>query len=789
MNKKQRNVLAMLIVVLFCVLLAGFWINRLSREVSNTGQNYTLTLSKGNGFYQEPFTVYATAAKGAEIYYTLDGSVPGKDNEKALPFPKEGVRIPCRKTEKAYNLKCVAYYPDGSVSDVECRSYITGTNIDERYDLQVLNISGDPYDFYNYENGIMVHGKLDDEFLKENPYIVQWVTEKTIPSFGNLYQSGRESEKLVYMTLFDEKGNVLVEQNCGFRLYGGYSRDKNQPSFRLYARSEYDEKNDFDYIFFDNQYNHDKTLLLDKYQRIIVRNNGNDNGYAFMRNELSTRLAIDAGFPDAQASTPVCVYLNGEYYGVLWLMTNFDDEYFQQTYGDYEGQMYIFEGTVNELKLAEDEEDQAYIDLVKEYEEKQAFFASCDLNEESNWNALNEFMDVENFIHYTAIHHYISNYDTMTNNYRIYRYYDENGNYTPDTVFDGRFRFLLFDMDYSFGLKEYHRTHIPATSAKLTSERVHDDEEEYQLFANIMSRTECRDMYIRYFLSCGNYYYSKEYVSPILEELHAKRYDELSYAISQEMFLNNLCAEDVTEMAQVEAEVEEMRQFLENRLGRSLEDLEEAFGTRNRFKLNLQNDSLSTVQVDYAFVTAQSFAGVYLTEVPPVLKAKPRVGQKFSYWMINGEDYYMEEITITADMVVDGNVYVACICEADEEAGLTISAIKPKGSSDYICLTNFGQEAVELSEYALSDSNGKKKSRLPSITVAPGESITIYCENYAGLDAFGKPGINFNIRVGETISLYKSEICVSEVQVPDLGSENSIFQINPYTGKFQEKNG
>lgn len=785
MNKKQRVVLIVLLVMLISVLGLAIWAEKSASMINNEDTHKNITLSQNSGFYKEAFKVHAKAAGAKEIYYTLDGSVPSKENPEAKLLTEKGVEIPCDDVEKAYNLKCIAYYQDGSVSEVVCRSYITGLGVEERFDLQVLNVSGSPYDFYNYEDGIMTYGKLDEEFVKANPQVAEWIKDRTFPSYGNMYQKGRESEKLVFMTLFNEKGDVLVEQNCGFRLYGGYSRAKNQPSFRLYARSEYDEKNDFDYTFFDNQYREDGSVLIDKYQRLIVRNNGNDNGYAFIRNELSTRLAKDAGFKEAQASKPVCVYLNGEYYGVLWLMPNFDDEYFEQTYGEYEGEMYIFEGTASDLAFDEAVETDSYSALAKEYEEKQAFFATCDLNEESNWVALNEFIDIENYIQYMAIQHYIANYDTLENNYRIYRYYDANGNYTKDSVFDGKYRFLLFDLDYSFGLMEYHR-YVESIGASFTTERMTSDNENHKFFANVMSREDCKEQYIRYFLACMNYYYAKDYVTPILNEMHEKRYDELNYAISEGLFVDNFCAEDVVSMAQVEAEIAKMHQFMEERPGHAFYDLVKAFGALTPYSLNLQNDSLATVQIDSANVTLPSLSGIYLVEVPPVLKVQPRAGWKFSHWLVNGEVVSEEEFVISEEMVKDYAVNVECICVPDEKAGVVITAVKPKGGADYVELTNFGTDTVNLGTYTLSDSNGKRKSVLPAMDLASQESIIIYCKNYTGAEALGKPGTNFNISAGETISLYNNETCLSTVEVPNIGSRDGVYQMDVQTGAFRE---
>ncbi len=785
MNKIQKLIFITFILIFACAVGLGAWIQQgtvsEAPEFSNTER---LTLSAQNGFYDKSFIVYAQTSHAGDIYYTLDGSEPSKENAMSFLYGKEGIEILCEEKERVYNLKCRAFYEDGTVSDVLCRSFIVGNHILQRYDLPVLNVFGDPYEFYNYEDGIMVFGRLDEEFLEANPYAVEWVEEKTFPSFGNRYQTGREAEKPVYMTLFDKDGDVIAAQNCGFRIYGGYSRSKNQPSFRLYARSEYDLQNDFDYVFFENQYRGDDSTLLDKYQRLVVRNNGNDNGYAFIRNELSTRLAIDAGFPDVQASRPICVYLNGEYYGILWLMANFDDEYFEQTYGEYTGEMYIFEGAVHDLEVSDDEEE-AYKNIAEEYEEKQDFFAKCDLNNQENWAALNDFLDVENYLQYMAIQHYIANNDTLTNNYRIYRYYDESGNYTEDTVFEGRFRFLLFDLDYSFGLTEQAH-YVESLRADLTNERVNSDLPEHKLFANIMSRKDCRDIYIRYFLSDMNYYYSESYVTPILQEMHEERYHELEYAISQGLYLENFCAPDVNDMENVEAELEVMYTFMSERPSNAFYDLVKAFGAFTPYSLILQNNTQAMVSIDYADVTMESFSGIYLLELPPVLTVTPQAGWKFSHWLVNGEQVLSKELVIEEHMVQEYVANISCVCVPDESADLKITAVKPKGGEDYIEVTNYSQQVINLGNYTLSDSGGERVSKLPAIFLAPLESRIIYCKNYTGFEALGQPGVNFNIRAGETISLYKDGQNIDNVLIYDLGSENNILKMNKYTRQFRE---
>ncbi len=787
LNKKQKLILLVLLSMIAMLITFGAILGQNGKGFSNnTTETDGIMISAESGFYNKKLTVYISADSSNEIYYTLDGSDPDKENVQSKIVTKDGIIFECGEIEQPYNLKCRAYYSNGTTSEIVCRSYIVGENIDERYDIPVLNVYGVPYDFYNYENGIMTHGKLDDEYVKANPHHAVFLEQNLMPAWGNLYQTGRESEKPVYMTLFDEKGEILLAQKCGFRLFGGSSRTKNQPSFRLYARSEYDIENDFDYLFFGNQYDAENTFLIDKYQRISIRNSGNDNGYANIRSELCSALALDMGGIDAQASAPVCVYLNGEYYGVHWFTTHYDDEYFKQKYGDYTGEVFVLEGRSNELNLQDEEYTPLETNLRSEYDQQIAYFSECDLSEDNNWEKLNQFMDVDNFLQYMAIINYISNDDSLDNNFKVYRYYTEDGEYRDGTIFDGRYRFLLFDLDYSFGYlggDNLYESYV----LSLTAERVLEPTPQSLFFANLVSRSDCKDKYIKYFLSCMNYYYSEDYVIPRLNELHAERYKELENSINRGLYIDNFISGDTTSMDIVESHIEKIREYSRKRPGYAFKDLIRAFGAMTPYSLNLSNASGSIVQIDYAQVSMQEFSGIYLVEVPPVLIAKPKLGEVFAYWLVNGKQINEQELVIEEYMIQDYVVDVECVCVPDPNAGLRISAVKAKGGEDYIEITNFGQNSVNLASYTLSDSDGKRVSTLPTIWLEPSQSQTLYCKNYTKFEALGQPGVNFNLKAGETVTLYHDEEVIDRVVIPGLGSDDSVFRLNINTGEYQEK--
>ncbi|MBQ7954943.1 MAG: CotH kinase family protein [Lachnospiraceae bacterium] len=723
--------------------------------------NNTFTISHDSGFYAEPVILEITGDTITEVYYTLDGSDPSRENPVAQLY-SDGIYITLEETETVVTVRMLAYFEDGTTSNIQNRTFITGDSVKERFDVAVLSLTAPEEFFWSEEEGLLY---LDHKYI----------------------MVGREYEEEVFMTLFDEGGNVLLSQNCGLRIHGKYSRAKNQVSFRLLARSEYDEQNDFEYAIFKNQYSHENTIIPE-HKRLIVRNSGNDNGFAFIRSELASRLSLDAGFPDAPSSIPIAVYLNNTYYGAYWLITNFDETYYRETYGDYEGTMYTLEGAIHNLELDETETDETVISLTEDYNEKMAFFATCDLTREEHWKALNEFMDVENFLQYMAIQNYTSNTDSLKNNYKIYRYVaPEGGSYCENSVFDGRFRFLLFDLDYAFGY--IHNGAVWASVDNMTtSDRVNSTEKFCAFFGNLMERKDCQEYYIRYMLSLQNQYFSYEYAGAVLDEMHESRARELRYTYTTtNLLVNNDSAPDVTSDEDIASAMDDIRSFLMNRKYYVAEDLSASFGPFTTYELLLENAGGANVSLDYATTNESYFSGMYYKEVPLTISAQAKPGYRFDYWLINGEKYEEPSFEVTKSMITEKGLSLECVSSPDPDAGIYITALKSNIGSDYIVLTNLGTTPKSLSSYYLTDDSQWNKSSLPGITLKGGESVTIYCNNYTETQALGKPCVNFNLKEGEPLSLYGSgEVQLQSVTVPSLGTEEGIYTMDMETGTFKE---
>lgn len=760
LNKKQTAVCAALSLLAVLLIPAALFLLKMEQsDGSAAEESGSVTFSLPSGFYDYQLQIQLSASAKGEILYTLDGSKPGRQNKNSVSYATgDVISLECGEKEAVYTVRAALLSGDGSEpASVQTAVYIVGSQVKERYQIPVLSVSGDPGDLLDEETGI---------FARQNRKL-----------------KGREYEKEVQATLLDVQGDVVFSQGCGLRIHGGATRAKNQPSFRLYARSEYDEQNRFDCLLFED-YNVDNAFVTDS-KSVIVRNSGNDHGFAHLRTEFACRVCAQAGFPDTAASSPVCVYINGEYFGVYWFVENYDDSYFEKKYGEYDGQMVVLEGVISYMK--EDDDDELTMQMKEEYNQFHEYIAyTADLNNETDWQMLNATIDVENFVFYMAIRNYLADSDALFNNFKIYRYYSSEGEYQEGTVFDGRYRFLLYDLDQTLGWGPLDTT-VAESNILTTANRMGYDIYYNVLFAKVMQKPECRELYIRYYLSLLNYYFADDAVK-LLHEMHESHEAELYRQYTEPgMMDNNYETPEILDYDHVLTELGEVEYFLKDRPGWALIDLEEAFELDGRYTLSLQNAGEANISVDFATFHDREYTGTYFSGIPVTVTADPKCGDCFDYWLVDGVEYYEETLVITVDMLRDDTIYVECVTSPDMDMGLWISAVKSRGGHDYVELTNYGQQTVNLADYTLADGAEERNiSTLPSSLVEPGQSVTVYCKNYTGIEAIGKPTVNFNVKSGETLHLYRGRL-LQRVNVPKLGTRDGVFRLDIYSGEFYEK--
>ena len=731
-----------------------------------------MTFSHTDTFYDKTIEVEITCKNSsAEIYYSLDGSTPDSSSKKYTG----PITVKSGGTVNATTIKAVAINGN-ETSELQTKSYITGKDVFERFDesTYIFVLSTDPYNLYDYYNGVCVEGYVRDQWL-ENEYKGG---EVPYDAPANWFIHGRESERDMYVEVYDSNGNQLINQAAGGRVVGGVSRAVDQKSWRLIARNEYSDGNGkFKYPFFGavtDAYGQ----LISRYDRITLRNNANDREFASIRDEVANQLAKNAGFPDTQDTIPAAVFLNGKYYGFSWLHEAYCSGYLEAVYGGNKDNFRIVGH--KETELDENDEDSDYYDIQSTIDYNYVCeLAKNGLTDNNKFEEFCRLVDIDNLMLYYAIQVYINNEDWPGNNFKAWRYYPAENEEITSPYLDGRWRFLLFDAEYGMGLygNGYREPtlsylingqHMGGVSTFLTA--LLEREDMKVKFAN----TICDLMY-------GEFSY--ENALKVIEEKIALCDTECMYALDNG-YTSQWARRDTFEESR-----QQIRDFFKNRPEIILKDLNRVLDFENdMINVAVINGDGGSVYLNSVEVKGGEKASRnYFTSCTVPIKAEEYIGYKFLYWEINGIQYETKETYIDSDMAKDGNVTVKAVYDKIPVANkeIYISKLYTSGDSDSITLYNPNSVDVKLNGYCLSDKASQlDRWEIPSVVVKAESELTVVCRNNNDTSALQKLVTNFNLKTGEVVYLSNSyDEVISMVAVVDMRENEQI--VRKSDGKYE----
>lgn len=484
----------------------------------------------------------SVSKKSGYITYTMDGTEPSKTSvrytEPILLEPNSG------PVPNVYSIRAKAWYDDGSVSDTYVHTYFVNTEINNRYTTAIFSINGNPAELTDGPDGILYGTNYEDR--------------------------GRASERKVHLEALSADGTLLFSQFAGVRVFGGTSREHAVKSLKLFARKEYEQgKGTFATTLFGST-TIDGSAPITKYDKLVLRNGGDDFGLAFLRDELVQRLAIDAGFSAYEAVVPAAAYINGSYYGFYWLHESYCDKYFQYRNGKSDGEYIILEGSETYKAISGDAAESA---AAKEYNALYKQYAYADLTVEDTFAVLCSKIDVENYMDYMAYNIYIANHDWPYGNYRCFRYYAAEGEAYGTGEKDGRFRFLLHDCDDSFSIytadaaAAAHSNDLEEVLSSKSSARYSP------LLVALLKREDCKQYFINKMLEYMNGALSYDNVCKVLDKMCAERDTELAYYYQHLASLTNVSATPTS----LERQLLHIRSFAKERPAYMLGCLEDFF--------------------------------------------------------------------------------------------------------------------------------------------------------------------------------------------------------------------
>ena len=404
-------------------------------NISNSG-SYGIYSSHTSGFHNDSFYLSLIQSDdNLEIYYTLNGGLPTINSltyssplhiTSNISSPYTISSIPTTPMEGPYPLSTFIWKEPESVykanvvrfasfdndtmrSCVYTKTFFVDPDIETRYTFPIISLVTDSLNLFDYDTGIYIPGNTFDE----NGF--NWW-----PS-GNYHNRGPEWERDIHISYFENDGIIGFETDAGMRMRGYGSTVNPQKSFGVYFRNDYG-LNKINFPVFENS-------NTNKYKRLIFRNSGNDFLFTHFKDALLQGLLMSLDL-ELQQFQPAVMFFNGEYWGIHNIREKYDKYYFKYHFGIDEDNINIL-GICGGIKEGENSD---YLELVN-------FVEVNDMSLNENYLFAKNKVDIQNFIDFQIAEIFYANYDWPCNNFNIWKTNDPGS----------KWRFLIFDLDYSFG--------------------------------------------------------------------------------------------------------------------------------------------------------------------------------------------------------------------------------------------------------------------------------------------------------------------------------------------------
>ena len=514
-------------------------------------------VSVGSQLFTGTLNVKVDIPKGTTLMYTTDGSLPTLQTNSNCQESKDGLFTVTRTTNYVFRL-----FQNGRLPSVPVtRSFIQTTN---EYTIPIVSIVGDERYFTDPMWGIDVKGTngitgngRDDPVNWNQPW-----------------------DRPVNFSYISPTEGMLFNQDVNVSISGGWTRSNSPRSMKLKSNKVFDGLNHLDYPFFPEQkpYIRSKTLL--------VRNGGNDvySGSRFMDSALTTiihRSGIDI---DVQSFVQVAEYVNGKFKGVLNLREPNNDKFVYANWGYDDEEIDMFEN--DKFKNGNDEAYQRLVDLSER------------INDEGVYDEVKTLLDIDEFTNYMAAELFIGNDDWPNNNVKAYR-----------SQHNGRFRFVCFDLDYSFNIWD-HTLKSSLDGYKWVKM--------VQMFLNLLQHDEYRRKFIDTFCIVGGSVFERERATAIVNELA----DAMRPMSQYDGKLPDNSANKIKE--KLKTRVDEMTRQLQQYQPMQLSGV-----SRQKVQLSADTEgatlTVNGIKVPYVYFNGYLFA-------PVRLEAQAPVGYTFAGW-------------------------------------------------------------------------------------------------------------------------------------------------------------
>lgn len=632
-----------------------------------------LIFSRPGGRFSEPFELTISSDDPLDtIYFTTDGTVPDTaDNVYKGPLEiSSDTVIRARIFQSGY---------------LPVRPVVQSYVMQSHDGLPLLSLTTDPSNFWDHQYGIYAMGpNAEDNF----------------PHFGANFWN--DWERPVHLEMYDEHDSLAFSIDAGVKIYGGWTRGYPQKSLSVFARAKYGDRN-IPYQLFPGK-------PANQYEAFVLRNSGNDwfgkwneSGTMF-RDALMTGLTRGMDLEYQQVRQAV-LYINGEYWGIHNIREKINEHFLAANTGVEASRVELL--TNNQ---------QAIIGNNTHYRQLIDYVRSSDLSDAGRYAFVKQQMEVDNFIKYQVAEIYFGNTDWPGNNVKYWRPAYNNG----------RWRWILYDTDFGFGLRGSDKVSENTLNHALASSSSDNNNPPWStlLLRKLLNNQEFKHQFINSFADHINTSFKEERVDQMIEGYRKTIVAEMVH--HSERWGGNFQTWN--------NKINDLKNFAAVRPAMVQGHIISRFDLDGKHDLTVRasGDTQGVVKLNTLLIKNFPWTGTYFDGVPVELAAVPSQGYKFTGW---SGDFQSEDSHILIDPAsvhsltahfepVENAFYnriiINEICYAPDSAN---------SSEDWVELYNRSSEYVDLSGWKIQDSNSEHVYRVGEGTVVQPHGYYVFCRN------------------------------------------------------------
>lgn len=277
---------------------------------------------------------------------------------------------------------------------------------------------------FSQEDGLLNSEIVTYTFLFEKPHELPVICLSFDPKDREALWSGKskvsksKQQRKGYFSYY-EGGKLAVEFPADFKTKGAGTLGYAQAALSIHLRGKYGVSS-VTYPFF-------KEYGWSEYSSLNIRNSGQDNASARIRDSYASRLCLGLNI-DVAATRPTAVYINGKYYGLYDLNEDQNDDFLEKYYGINKDDVEIIRFNTVTVKGSN-----------ADWKRVIEFAKTKNLAKDSVYEEFIQWVDPDYFIDYLVCSTYLCNSDMANQKYW----------HTKDNAV--RWRAIFYDFDYGMG--------------------------------------------------------------------------------------------------------------------------------------------------------------------------------------------------------------------------------------------------------------------------------------------------------------------------------------------------